>query len=35
MINIHQLHKHYGSHRVLHGVDLNVAKGEVVCLIGP
>ena len=35
MINIHQLQKHYGSHRVLHGVDLNVAKGEVVCLIGP
>ncbi|WLH15937.1 amino acid ABC transporter ATP-binding protein [Pseudomonas simiae] len=35
MINIHQLHKHYGSHRVLHSVDLNVAKGEVVCLIGP
>jgi polar amino acid transport system ATP-binding protein len=29
------LQKHYGSHRVLHGVDLDVAKGEVVCLIGP
>ena len=35
MIEIRQLQKHYGSHRVLHGVDLNVAKGEVVCLIGP
>ena len=35
MIEIRQLQKHYGSHRVLHGVDLDVAKGEVVCLIGP
>ncbi|CAI8971321.1 cystine ABC transporter ATP binding subunit [Pseudomonas marginalis] len=34
MIEIRQLQKHYGSHRVLHGVDLDVAKGEVVCLIG-
>ena len=35
MIEVRQLQKHYGSHRVLHGVDLDVAKGEVVCLIGP
>ncbi|MGN8105564.1 amino acid ABC transporter ATP-binding protein [uncultured Pseudomonas sp.] len=35
MIEIRQLQKHYGDHRVLHGVDLDVAKGEVVCLIGP
>ncbi|OLY73037.1 glutamine ABC transporter ATP-binding protein [Pseudomonas sp. ATCC PTA-122608] len=35
MIDIRQLQKHYGTHRVLHGVDLDVAKGEVVCLIGP
>jgi len=35
MIAIRQLQKHYGSHRVLHGVELDVAKGEVVCLIGP
>lgn len=35
MIEIRQLQKHYGSHRVLHGVDLEVTKGEVVCLIGP
>ena len=35
MIEIRQLQKQYGSHRVLHGVDLEVAKGEVVCLIGP
>ncbi|WP_338477609.1 amino acid ABC transporter ATP-binding protein [Pseudomonas trivialis] len=35
MIEVRQLQKHYGSHRVLHGVDLDVARGEVVCLIGP
>lgn len=35
MIEIRQLQKDYGTHRVLHGVDLDVAKGEVVCLIGP
>jgi polar amino acid transport system ATP-binding protein len=35
MIEIRQLQKQYGSHQVLHGVDLDVAKGEVVCLIGP
>jgi len=35
MIEIRQLQKHYGDHRVLHGVDLDVAKGEVVCLVGP
>eukprot|EP01132_Coremiostelium_polycephalum_P014045 gene14045-17076_t len=26
--------KHYGTHRVLHGVDLDVAKGEVVSYDG-
>ncbi|MBC2679692.1 amino acid ABC transporter ATP-binding protein [Pseudomonas baltica] len=35
MIKISQLQKNYGDHRVLHGVDLEVQKGEVVCLIGP
>lgn len=35
MIQISQLQKNYGDHRVLHGVDLHVHKGEVVCLIGP
>jgi polar amino acid transport system ATP-binding protein len=29
------LHKRYGENHVLRGVDLNVAAGEVVCLIGP
>lgn len=35
MIQISGLQKNYGDHRVLHGVDLQVHKGEVVCLIGP
>ena len=27
--------KRYGSNTVLDGVDLDVAEGEVVCVIGP
>ncbi|MFF4605282.1 ABC transporter ATP-binding protein [Streptomyces sp. NPDC001339] len=30
-----QLHKHYGSHRALDGVDLTVRVGEVYGLLGP
>jgi len=29
------LHKSFGSLEVLRGIDLNVARGEVVCIIGP
>lgn len=35
MIEIKQLHKSFGSLAVLEGIDLSVASGEVVCLIGP
>ena len=35
MIEIHQLEKAYGDHRVLQGVSFHVDRGEVVCLIGP
>jgi polar amino acid transport system ATP-binding protein len=35
MIEIRGLHKHFGDHHVLRGVNLAVHKGEVVCLIGP
>lgn len=35
MIKIRNLHKYYGSHHVLKGIDLEIAKGEVVVLIGP
>lgn len=34
-VDITGLRKSYGSNEVLKGIDLNVAPGEVVCLIGP
>jgi polar amino acid transport system ATP-binding protein len=35
VIEIEDLHKHFGAVRALDGVSLSVAAGEVVCLIGP
>lgn len=35
MIKVHDLHKTYGDNEVLKGIDLEVAKGEVVVIIGP
>jgi len=35
MIEIEGLHKHFGPLHVLRGIDLSVAVGEVVCIIGP
>ncbi|MGD9164339.1 MAG: amino acid ABC transporter ATP-binding protein [Chromatiales bacterium] len=35
MIRINELHKSFGSHEVVKGVDLHVKEGEVVCIIGP
>jgi polar amino acid transport system ATP-binding protein len=35
MIDVRGLHKHFGEVKALNGVDLTVAAGEVVCLIGP
>jgi len=35
VISIKGLHKHFGALHVLQGVDLEVAKGEVVAIIGP
>jgi ABC-type polar amino acid transport system ATPase subunit len=35
VIEIEDLHKHFGPVRALDGVSLSVAAGEVVCLIGP
>jgi len=35
MIEVKQIHKSFGQHEVLKGVSLQVAQGEVVCLIGP
>ena len=33
-LEINDLHAWYGESHVLHGIDLSVAKGEVVCLLG-
>ncbi len=35
MIDIRNVHKWFGSLHVLKGVDLSVAKGEVLVLVGP
>ncbi len=33
-VSLHDLHKSYGSHKVLKGIDLAAAKGEVVSILG-
>jgi polar amino acid transport system ATP-binding protein len=33
-LELRQVHKSYGSHQVLRGIDLTVARHEVICLIG-
>ncbi|KWX03363.1 arginine ABC transporter ATP-binding protein [Carbonactinospora thermoautotrophica] len=35
MVRIRNLHKSYGATPVLRGIDLDVAAGEVTCVIGP
>lgn len=35
MIVLEDVRKHYGSLEVIKGVSAEVAKGEVVCIIGP
>lgn len=35
VISVRGLHKSYGNVEVLKGVDLEVVRGEVVCIIGP
>ena len=34
-IRAEAIHKRFGDNEVLRGVDLDVAPGEVVCVIGP
>ena len=34
-IEIRGLHKSFGDHHVLKGIDVTITKGEVVCVIGP
>jgi polar amino acid transport system ATP-binding protein len=35
LVEIRGLHKSYGRHKVLHGIDLDVRRGQVMCIIGP
>jgi polar amino acid transport system ATP-binding protein len=35
MLRLNGIHKRFGELEVLKGVDLDVAKGEVVCILGP
>ena len=35
MIELSELHKAFGEHKVLRGLNFSVSEGEVVCLIGP
>ncbi len=35
MIEIRGLHKYFGDHCVLNGIDITVDAGKVVCVIGP
>jgi glutamine transport system ATP-binding protein len=35
MIRIRNLHKSFGEVEVLKGIDLTIAQGEVVCIVGP
>ena len=35
LVDIRNLHKSFGTNHVLRGIDLAVAKGEVLCIIGP
>lgn len=35
LIEIKNLKKSYGQLEILHGIDLTIAEGEVVCIIGP
>jgi polar amino acid transport system ATP-binding protein len=34
-VKIQNLHKRFGKSEVLRGMDLEVEKGEIICLIGP
>ena len=34
-IDVRELHKHFGEHEVLTGIDFAVEPGQVVCVVGP
>jgi len=35
MLEVKQVHKAFGKHEILKGVDLNVDKGDVIVILGP
>ena len=35
MLTIRNIRKTFGNHTILHGIDLDVAKGSVVVILGP
>ncbi|MGH3459758.1 amino acid ABC transporter ATP-binding protein [Aeromicrobium sp.] len=35
LVQVQELHKSFGDNHVLRGIDFEVARGEVVCVIGP
>lgn len=35
MIHLHDIHKSFGTLQVLKGIDLDIARGEVVSIVGP
>ena len=35
MIQIRNIHKTFGNNTILRGVDLDIAKGQVVVILGP
>ncbi|MEV8066535.1 amino acid ABC transporter ATP-binding protein [Streptomyces sp. NPDC085995] len=34
-VEVHDVHKWYGAHRVLNGIDLTIRPGEVTVILGP
>lgn len=35
LLRVERLHKSFGAHVVLNGIDLHVAAGDVTCIVGP
>ena len=35
MLSARNLHKTYGTRKILDGVDIDIAPGEITCAIGP
>lgn len=35
MIKVEKLHKYYGEHHVLRGINVSISKGEIISILGP